>query len=366
MSALIHHFGGTATLVILALLLVVAVLVSPVLRTVGLAGPKKYPFEMLVLVVALLCVPAAGVYKLSKPLSGKILSHLRFVRTPDIQLPGGCTMFPADNIWNTSIRNLPLHPLSSGIVEAMGADKPVHADFGTHAGYEIAIAAPNEGPAQITFEVGAESDAGPYRISDGAPIEKGGDRHLLVVNPSRCELYELFAVEHTGSGRWNAFSGAIFDLKSNKLRPRNWTSADGAGLPMVPGLVRYQEVKAGSINHALRFTTPRTRRAFYWPAQHSASSNTDPILPPMGLRFRLKSSVQTGSFSPETRVILTALQNYGMMVADNGGAWYLSGTMDSRWPSRVGEELRKLHGSDFEAVDSSGLMISSGSGQVQH
>jgi hypothetical protein len=367
MSVLLRHFGGPAVLIIFALCIVVAALASVVLRSVGLGGLKRYPLETLVLACALLAVGAAGMLRVARPLTGRILTHLRYVRTPDIILPAGCTMFPADNIWNTSIRNLPLHPLSAGFVEAMGADKPVHADFGTHAGYEIAIAGANERPAEISFGEGAaESDPGPYRIPDDAPIEKGGDRHVLVVDPSHCELYELFSVEHSGSNHWDASSGAVFDLRSNKLRPRNWTSADAAGLPMIPGLVRYEEVKAGAINHALRFTTPKTRKLFYWPAQHSASSNTDPTLPPMGLRFRLKSSVPIGSFSPETRVILTALQNYGMMLADNGSAWYLSGAMDSRWPSRVGEELRKLHGSDFEAVDSTGLMISSESGQVQH
>jgi hypothetical protein len=178
-------------------------------------------------------------------------------------------------------------------------------------------------------------------------------------------LYELFDARHTGSHKWQAGSGAIFDLRSNKLRPNEWTSADAAGLPMIPGLVRYDEVGAGAIRHALRFTTPKTRNAFVWPARHRASSSADPNLPPMGQRFRLRASLDMARFSKETRVVLIALQEYGMFLADNGGRWYVSGTMDSRWPTQLTTELREVHGSDFEAVDSSGLMINPDSGRVR-
>lgn len=365
MLGFLRGSGGAATLIALTAWMAVVVLTSLVLRTLGWARVKQFPVTLLVLAVLLLALPVAGTLRVARPVTKRILPFFRYVRTPALQLPAGCTVFPADNIWNASVRSLPVSPLSAGYVEFMGSAKPLHADFGPRAGYEIGVVTGNIEPADITFgEGGAESDRGPYRIPDNAPVEAGGDQHSLVVDAAQCQLYELFFAERTGPHRWNASSGAIFDLRSNNLRPRSWTSADAAGLPIIPGLVRYDEVKAGVIAHALRFTTPKTRKAFVWPARHSASTITDGSAPPMGERFRLKSSVSLDSFSPEARVILTALQNYGMFLADNGGPWFLSGTLDSRWAIRMVKELGKIHGSDFEALDSSGLMISSESGQA--
>jgi hypothetical protein len=185
------------------------------------------------------------------------------------------------------------------------------------------------------------------------------------MDAGNCLVYELFGASHTGQGRWSAGSGAIFDLRSNKLRPEGWTSADAAGTAILPGLARYDEVAAGHINHALRFTTGHTRRAFIWPARHFASSSNDASLPPMGQRFRLKAGVDISHFSPQTRVLLTALKEYGMVLSDNGGNWFVSGALDSRWSNKIPAEFASLHGSDFEAVDESGLMISSDSGQAK-
>jgi hypothetical protein len=196
-------------------------------------------------------------------------------------------------------------------------------------------------------------------------VETGGDAHVLVIDQDDCRLYELFGSRRIGPQEWEASSGAIFDLRSNRLRPAGWTSADGAGLPILPGLVRYDELRAGQIRHALRFTTRQTSREFKWPARHLASRLTDPRLPPMGQRFRLRSSFDIGGFAPETRVILTALQTYGMLLSDNGGPWFLTGAIDSRWPSSIASELRNVKGSDFEAVDISGLMIDPDSGEAR-
>jgi hypothetical protein len=220
----------------------------------------------------------------------------------------------------------------------------------------------------VTYTGGAsESDSGPVPVPSNAVLEGGerGDSHLLVVDRSACRLYELFAARKTGPQEWEAGSGAFFDLRSNALRPEGWTSADAAGLPIFPGLARYDELKAGRIAHALRFTTPRTRRAFTWPGRHYASASTDPNLPPMGQRFRLRGSVDLTPFSEETRVFLTALKQYGMLLADNGGPWFVSGASDSRWSSTLVRELRHISGSDFEAVDVSSLIVNPNSAEAK-
>jgi hypothetical protein len=366
MRELLRDSGGAAALLALTLWVALAALVSLVVRVTGAPRLKQYPFTLAILGIALLAVPAAGLFKISRPITRKLRPFIQHTQSPAIQSAAGCAIFPSDNIWNTSIRNLPLDSMSSAFIERMNPGKPVHADFGPRAGYEFTSITADEQPAKISFSDGAaESDPGPYRIPDSAPIEPESDHHLLALDMPHCELYELFAAEHTGPHEWRAGSAAIFDLRSNKLRPSGWTSADAAGLPILPGLVRYDEVKAGAIRHALRFTTPDTRNTFVWPARHRASSKTDPALPPMGQRFRLKASFDTTQFSPDTRVILTALQDYGMFLADNGGAWFLSGAKDSRWPSRVNDELKLIHGSDFEAVDSSALMLDPDSARVR-
>jgi hypothetical protein len=248
----------------------------------------------------------------------------------------------------------------------MGAGDKLHADFGSIGGYRFGISDGSDPEDEMTFGGGAaESDPGPYRMPEDAPVEEGSDGHVLVMDSRNCLSYEFFGAAHSGLHRWFADSAAIFDLKSNKLRPAGWTSADAAGTSILAGLARYEEVAAGHIWHALRFTTRRTRRTYVWPARHYASRSEDPALPPMGQRFRLRAGVDISQFSPQTQVILTALKEYGMILADNGGNWFISGSRDTRWASSLPKELAMLHGSDLEAVDSSGVMISPDSGQAR-
>jgi len=287
----------------------------------------------------------------------------------------GCAVFPADNIWNVPVATLPVDRNSDAYIATIGADRPVHPDFGSglYDGGPIGIpfvTVPGSQPkVPVTFLYDDESDPGPYPIPPNPPIEGGpnsdGDRHVLVVDRDRCILYELFNAFPQAYESWRADSGAIFDLRSNALRPVGWTSADAAGLPMLPGLVRYDEVASGEIRHALRFTAPQTRRAFLWPARHFASRLTGTQYPPMGQRFRLRANFDISSFSPEVRVILRALKKYGLMLADNGSSWFISGVPDERWDNDVLRQLRRVRGSDFEAVDVSSLMIDPDSGQAR-
>src|SRR5258706_928122 len=308
--------------------------------------------------------------------AGITLSLLTFGSIAQAQPPtiGACTVLPADNIWNTPVDQLPASPSSSTYVATIGPTLPVHADFGsgTYNGGPIGIPFVTVPGTQTkypaTFLYADESDAGPYAVPLDVPIEGGsqsnGDRHAIAVDVDNCILYELYrAFPQTSS--WKADSGAIFNLLSNALRPATWTSADAAGLPIMPGLVRYDEVAAGEIRHAIRLTVPQTRRAFIWPARHYASSLTDPKYPPMGQRFRLRASFDISSFSPEDQVILRAMKKYGMMIADNGSAWFISGAPDSRWNNTNLSDLRRVIGSDFEAVDVSSLIIDPNSGQAR-
>jgi hypothetical protein len=290
--------------------------------------------------------------------------------------PAACTFFPADNVWNRRVDSLPLDPNSAAYVNTIGVSTGMHIDFGsgTWDGGPIGIPYTTVPGAQprvaMSFDYADESDAGPYPIPTNAPIEGGpnssGDRHVLVVERDNCVLYETWDSWPNADGSWSAGSGAQFDLRSNNLRPAGWTSADAAGLPVLAGLVRYDEVASGRITHALRFTVPQTRGAYIWPARHKASSLTGSQYPPMGQRFRLKASFDISKFSATNKVILTALKEYGMFLADNGSAWYLSGAPDERWNN---DDLRQIqinvHGSDFEAVDESGLMIDPNSGQAR-
>jgi hypothetical protein len=290
---------------------------------------------------------------------------------------GGCPVLPADNIWNVPVDNLPIDPNSTAYINAIGAARHVHADFGAGLwdggpiGIPFVVVPGSQPLVPIHYQAyGDESDPGPYPIPTAAPIEGGpdsdGDRHVLVMRQGECKLYELYRAFPNGDGSWNADSGAVYTLTVNgPLRPAGWTSADAAGLPILPGLVRYDEVASGEINHAIRFTVPQTRRATVWPARHFASSLTGSQYPPMGQRFRLKASFVIGdSFSPHAQVILRALQKYGMILADNGSAWYISGAPDERWNNDVLHELDVVVGSDFEAVDVSSLMANPDSGQA--
>lgn len=338
---------------------------SLVVRELGFGRLKKYPFTTLVLVVSLLALPAGGVYKASKPYQKRLAAVLRREKSPAV-LGRGCEIFPADNIWNTRITKLPVDANSSAYLATMQPNEPLHADFGIASGIPYAVSDGSEPPAHMTFGAGArDSDPGPYRIPENAPIEPAADSHVLVVNTGQCVIYELFGSVHSGPNRWFADSAAIFDLRSNRLRPDEWTSADAAGTSIFAGLARYEEVEAGRINHALRITTRRTRRAYVWPAKHYASSSNDPHFPPMGQRFRLRPDFDLSRFSQQTRVLLTALKEYGAILSDNGGNWYISGAPDSRWSSSVGREFATVRGMDFEAVDSSSLMIRSDSGQAR-
>ncbi len=287
----------------------------------------------------------------------------------------GCAVFPVDNIWNVPVDHLPVDANSDAYITTIGPDVGVHPEFGTvWAGAPIGIpwvAVPGTQPeVLVSFTYAGESDPGPYPIPPDAPIEGGpastGDRHVLALERTTCSLYELFyAFPHDDGAWWTAGSGAVFELESHALRPETWTSADAAGLPILPGLVCYEEVAAGQIRHTLRFTAPQTRRAYVWPARHYASSLTGNQYPPMGQRFRLRADFDVSSFSPPVQTILRALKKYGMMLADNGSAWYLSGAPDPRWDDEtLVSELRLVKGSDFEAVDASSLMVDPESGQT--
>lgn len=283
------------------------------------------------------------------------------------QIPPNCTLFPADNIWNSPIDTLPVDPNSDAYLASIGLDTGLHPDFGSglYDGQPFGIPfvrVPASQPLiEITFDVPEESDPGPYPIPPDAPIEGGscadGDRHIIVIQEETCTLYELFYATPQPGGTWTASSGARFDLTANTLRPDTWTSADAAGLPILPGLVRYEEIEAGVIPHALRFTASLTQASYVWPARHKASDTTDPNVPPMGQRFRLKADVDLSGFSPTNQIILTALKTYGMFLADNGSDWYLSGTPDDRWNNDDLHELQeRITGTNFEAVDTSSLM----------
>ncbi len=276
-----------------------------------------------------------------------------------------CPVFPASSPWNQRVDKLPVAPGSSGVVAAIGARDTMHADFGSGLweggpiGIPITVVRGSEPKARVAFEYAGESDRGPYPIPANVAIEGGrgsdGDRHALIVDRDRCKLYELFALYPTSNG-WRAGSGAIFDLRSNKLRPAGWTSADAAGLAILPGLARYEDLAKGRIDHALRFTVQETRRAYVWPARHFASDKTDPDLPPMGARFRLKRSYDISGYPRQARIVLQALKEYGMIVADNGSDWYVSGVpVRGLNDDQLVSSLRRVRGRDFEVVDSSRL-----------
>jgi hypothetical protein len=282
----------------------------------------------------------------------------------------GCCIFPRNNVWNVPVDILPVDPNSNAYISTIGATSPVHADFGSPwEGHPIGIpyvdVPATQTPVTVTFYYDEESDPGPYPIPPDAPIEGGDDKHVLVLDRDNCMLYELYNAVKQSDTAWDADSGAKFDLKSNALRPAGWTSADAAGLPILPGLVRYDEVVKGEIRHAVRFTAPQTRDAYIWPARHSASTLTGQQYPPMGQRFRLRADFDISSFSPQIQVILSALKKYGMILADNGSAWFISGAPDEGWDNDMLHELDDVHGSDFEAVDTSSLMIDPDSAQAR-
>ncbi len=292
--------------------------------------------------------------------------------------PERCSILPADSIWNTRIDELPVDANSTAYVNTIGASATLHADFGSGVwppGSNSPIGIPfvevdaTQAEVPIIYTAyGSESDPGPWPVPATAPIEGGpdatGDRHVLVLDRDECMLYELYRAFPQTNGSWNADSGAAYDLSSNALRPDGWTSADAAGLPIYPGLVTYEEVASGEITHAIRFTTPQTRNEYVWPARHFASSLSGDQYPPMGQRFRLKADFDISGYAPEVQVILTAMKEYGLILADNGASWFISGAPDDRWDNDMLHQWDDIPGSAFEAVDVSSLMVDPDSGRV--
>jgi hypothetical protein len=290
-----------------------------------------------------------------------LVAALSASAAPKAPVIGGCPVFPASNPWNQRVDTLPVAANSPQLIASIGLDAPVHADFGSGLydgsliGIPYVVVHGKKIPkSRVAFDYADESDKGPYPIPSNVPIEGApnpgdGDRHALIIDRDACKLYELYALHRTASG-WAAGSGAIWSLRSNKVRPAGWTSADAAGLPILPGLARWADASTGAINHALRFTVQRTRKAYIYPARHYASSSTDPSLPPMGLRVRLKASFDISKFPPQARIVLTALKRYGMILADNGSNWFISGVPSPHWSNDQLHTLGQVTGSDFEVV----------------
>jgi hypothetical protein len=347
-------------------------------------------FKKVLIWLVVLIVTGSSIYWLvgktavSHPLAADTTApgdtYLPLVTNPGTPPPqiADCNIFPGDNIWNTPIDTAPRHANSTNYITTIGASQGLHADFGAGVwppgsdspiGIPYVVVDSSQANVAVSFEYDDESDPGPYPIPPNAPIEGGptvedGDRHVLVLEKDNCILYELYAAERLSNTSWHAGSGAVFDLNSHALRPAGWTSADAAGLPILPGLVRYDEVAAGEINHAIRFTAQNTQDDYLWPARHSASDNTGTNYPPMGLRLRLKAGYDISGFSTETQVILQAMKTYGLILADNGSSWYISGVPDERWDNDILHEMDIVSGSDFEVVDVSGLMVNPDSGQA--
>jgi hypothetical protein len=274
-----------------------------------------------------------------------------------LRLPNAprCAVFPKTNAWNTRVDRLAVASNSDAVIRSIGLDTGLHPDFGSglwdggRIGIPYDVVTRKTPRSRVAFDYADESDKGPYPIPRGVHVEAGSDHHALLVDRDACKLYELFALEKRG-GSWHAGSGAIWNLNSNRNRPAGWTSADAAGLPILPGLARYDEVARGVIDHALRFTADRTRRAYIAPARHWASDSTDASLPAMGVRVRLKASFDVSGFPKQARIVLTALKRYGMLLADNGSSWYITGAPDPHWNNDDLHTLGRVHGSDFEVV----------------
>jgi hypothetical protein len=286
-------------------------------------------------------------------------------------LPGtSCPVFPANNVWHADISKLPVHYRSAQWMGRMQTStRKLHPDFGGATyGIPVTVVAGTHAKVRVSFEYADESDHVGYPLGSDTRIEGGansdGDRHAIVVDRSTCRLYETYATRRTASG-WTAGSGATWSLTSNALRPRGWTSADAAGLPILPGLLRYDEVRAGLVDHAIRFTTDQTSRGYLWPARHFASNRDDPKYPPMGARFRLKAGFSLASYRADTQVVLRAMKKHGLVLADNGSPWFFQGATTTAWPDALIADLKRVPASAFEAVDVSSLRYRTDSGAVR-
>jgi len=286
----------------------------------------------------------------------------------------GCPTFPANNYWHAKIQSLPQHPRSDAWLRHMSPRSFLHPDFGPSYGAQrvpygipITVVGGAHHKVNVRFTYRSESDRVKYPLGSDTHIEGGrnsdGDRHAIVIDKSNCTLYETWNTRNK-SGAWRAGSGAVWDLRSNALRRNGWTSADAAGLPILPGLLRWQEVKGGSVDHAIRFTTDVTDRRYLWPARHQAGSVNNRNYPPMGARFRLKGSYDTSGYSRHTKTILKAMKNYGLVLADNGSPWYFQGDASNKWPSRVISELKQVPAKAFVAVDTSSMQVGKNSGRA--
>lgn len=285
-----------------------------------------------------------------------------------------CSEFPADNWWRADVSRLPVHARSGAWLSHMSTDVDLHPDFGPSygdgPGYGMPVTVVNRKhrKVKVSFQYASESDRVRYPLGTDTRIEGGpssdGDRHAIVVDRSRCKLYELFDTRKV-DGRWRAGSGAVWSLNTNALRPDGWTSADAAGLPILPGLLRWNEVKADRIDHAIRFTTDKTSRGHLWPARHDAGSTDDPDYPPMGARFRLDASYDASGLSAYAQRVVTAMKTYGLVLADNGSPWFFQGEQHRKWPEQLVEDLKQIPAAAFVAVDTSSLQVSPDSAQVR-
>jgi hypothetical protein len=276
-----------------------------------------------------------------------------------------CPIYPSDDVWHSNVQLMPVHPMSDAWIASMGGpSRLLHPDFGAYPyGYQLEVVDNTTPTTRLSFGYADESDDVPYPFTSSTPIEPASDAHAFMLNKDSCVLYELFDASWNGS-RLIAGSGAVFDLKSYALRPAGWTSADAAGLPVWPGVLRYDEVARGLVDHAIRFTAQRTDQSYVWPARHQAGAANDPSLPPMGARFRLKADFSFAGFSPQTQVVLMAMQRYGLILADNGSNFYFQGEMSSSWSDQLISELKRIPAGAFEAVDASSLMLDPNSGRV--
>jgi hypothetical protein len=291
-------------------------------------------------------------------------------------LPGThCTAFPADNVWHASVKRLPVDKHNSAWMRSIGRGDDLHPDFGPSYGAQpvpygipITYVGASHPKVRVHFRYASESDHVRYPLGHDTKIEGGrhadGDRHAIVVDKSTCRLYETWLTRQK-NGRWTAGSGATWSLTSNRMRPRTWTSADAAGLPILPGLLRWDEVRRGYVDHAIRFTAPCTAPRFIWPARHMAPTCSGPGRPPMGARFRLKPGFSISRFRPDVQVVLRAMKTYGLILADNGSSWYFQGEQSTHWPDGFIAELKQIPADAFQAVDESGLKISAGSARAR-